>query len=31
VPTGGGSMTVSISPAVAFVANAQIDLVITGP
>lgn len=31
VPNGGGGMTVTVSPAVAFVANAQIDLVIIGP
>jgi hypothetical protein len=31
VPAGGGSATVPISPAVAFVGNAQIDAEITGP
>lgn len=31
VPSGGGSATVTISPAVAFVGNAQIDTEITGP
>jgi hypothetical protein len=31
VPSGGGTLTVTISPAVAFVDNAQIDTEVTGP
>ncbi len=31
VPSGGGSATVTLTPAVAFAGNAQIDTVISGP